>query len=76
MHPIEESWLLQFPVIFTADIFECIWLTCWHAESSKGRNSEVNPVNTFLWHDYETFGANPIADRPAQFAAIRTDEEF
>jgi exodeoxyribonuclease-1 len=76
MHPIEESWLLQFPVIFTADIFECIWLTCWHAESSKGRNSEVNPVNTFLWHDYETFGANPIADRPAQFAAIRTDEEL
>lgn len=28
---------------------------------------------TFLWHDYETFGANPKRDRPAQFAAIRTD---
>lgn len=28
---------------------------------------------TFLWHDYETFGANPRYDRPAQFAAIRTD---
>jgi exodeoxyribonuclease-1 len=28
---------------------------------------------TFLWHDYETFGANPRRDRPAQFAAIRTD---
>jgi exodeoxyribonuclease-1 len=28
---------------------------------------------TFLWHDYETFGANPMIDRPAQFAAIRTD---
>ena len=27
----------------------------------------------FLWHDYETFGANPRADRPCQFAAIRTD---
>ena len=27
---------------------------------------------TFLWHDYETFGANPMADRPAQFAAQRT----
>jgi exodeoxyribonuclease I len=28
---------------------------------------------TFLWHDYETFGVNPRRDRPAQFAAIRTD---
>ena len=36
----------------------------------------MKPVNTFLWHDYETFGANPIADRPAQFAAIRTDAEL
>lgn len=31
---------------------------------------------SFLWHDYETFGANPMADRPAQFAAIRTDAEL
>ena len=31
---------------------------------------------TFLWHDYETFGANPMADRPAQFAAQRTDSEL
>ena len=29
--------------------------------------------DTFLWHDYETFGANPRRDRPAQFAAVRTD---
>lgn len=29
---------------------------------------------TFLWHDYETFGASPLWDRPAQFAALRTDE--
>ncbi|MGD8346058.1 MAG: exodeoxyribonuclease I [Lysobacterales bacterium] len=28
---------------------------------------------TFLWHDYETFGADPMIDRPAQFAALRTD---
>lgn len=28
---------------------------------------------TFLWHDYETFGTHPAFDRPAQFAAIRTD---
>lgn len=30
-------------------------------------------THTFLWHDYETFGANTRRDRPAQFAAIRTD---
>lgn len=30
-------------------------------------------TETFLWHDYETFGADPRRDRPAQFAAIRTD---
>lgn len=28
---------------------------------------------TFYWHDYETFGADPAWDRPAQFAGIRTD---
>ena len=31
---------------------------------------------TFLWHDYETFGINPRVDRPAQFAAIRTDADL
>ena len=33
----------------------------------------MNSEPTFLWHDYETFGANPQLDRPAQFAAIRTN---
>lgn len=28
---------------------------------------------SIFWHDYETFGANPARDRPAQFAGIRTD---
>lgn len=28
---------------------------------------------SILWHDYETFGASPADDFPAQFAAIRTD---
>lgn len=28
---------------------------------------------TFLWFDFETFGADPRRDRPAQFAARRTD---
>ena len=32
--------------------------------------------HTFLWHDYETFGAVPRRDRPAQFAAIRTDAQL
>ncbi|MFI4939538.1 MAG: exodeoxyribonuclease I [Burkholderiales bacterium] len=32
--------------------------------------------HTFLWHDYETFGAQTRRDRPAQFAAIRTDAEL
>lgn len=31
---------------------------------------------TFLWHDYETFGAQPMVDRPVQFAAQRTDAEL
>ena len=33
----------------------------------------MNTEPTFLWHDYETFGANASLDRPAQFAAIRTN---
>ena len=33
-------------------------------------------THTFLWHDYETFGANVRRDRPAQFAAIRDDAEL
>jgi len=32
--------------------------------------------HSFLWHDYETFGANTRRDRPAQFAAVRTDGEL
>lgn len=33
-------------------------------------------ADTLLWHDYETFGADPRYDRPVQFAAIRTDLDF
>ncbi|MEO7128038.1 MAG: exodeoxyribonuclease I [Rhodoferax sp.] len=33
-------------------------------------------MHTFLWHDYETFGTQVRRDRPAQFAAIRTDAEL
>lgn len=28
---------------------------------------------TLYWHDFETWGANPNVDRPAQFAGVRTD---
>ncbi|MBS61763.1 exonuclease I [Salinisphaera sp. C84B14] len=31
---------------------------------------------TYFWHDYETFGADPRRDKPAQFAGIRTDMDF
>jgi exodeoxyribonuclease I len=31
------------------------------------------PSTTFLWHDYETTGADPRRDRPSQFAGIRTN---
>jgi exodeoxyribonuclease-1 len=31
---------------------------------------------SFYWHDYETWGADPRLDRPAQFAGLRTDLDF
>ena len=31
---------------------------------------------TFYWHDYETFGADPSRDRPVQFAGQRTDADL
>lgn len=31
---------------------------------------------SFFFYDYESFGVNPATDRPAQFAGIRTDEDF
>ena len=31
-------------------------------------------MKTLFWHDYETWGVNPMLDKPAQFAGIRTDE--
>jgi exodeoxyribonuclease I len=38
------------------------------------KNNLAQP--TFYFHDYETFGINPALDRPAQFAGVRTDEDF
>lgn len=33
-------------------------------------------MQTFYWHDYETWGVDPSRDRPCQFAGIRTDLDF
>lgn len=33
-------------------------------------------IRSFYWHDYETFGADPVHDRPSQFAGVRTDTEL
>ena len=33
-------------------------------------------MQTFYWHDYETWGASPARDRPSQFAGVRTDLDF
>ena len=33
-------------------------------------------METFYWHDYETFGVDPIRTRPAQFGGLRTDSEL
>lgn len=30
-------------------------------------------MNSFYWHDYETWGTRPSVDRPSQFAGVRTD---
>ncbi|MFI3185763.1 MAG: exodeoxyribonuclease I [Methylococcaceae bacterium] len=33
-------------------------------------------LQTFYWHDYETFGIDPRRDRAVQFAGVRTDFDF
>ncbi|WP_110691471.1 exodeoxyribonuclease I [Salinicola halophyticus] len=47
-------------------------------QSNKFQSQKVQPQAepTFLWHDYETFGADPRRHRASQFAAIRTDADF
>jgi exodeoxyribonuclease-1 len=36
----------------------------------------MSDPKSFYWHDYETWGAQPAIDRPAQFAGLRTDPDF
>ncbi len=33
-------------------------------------------MKSLFWFDFETFGVNPVKDKPSQFAAIRTDFQF
>lgn len=33
-------------------------------------------TRSFYWHDYETFGVDPVHDRPSQFAGVRTDADL
>ena len=33
-------------------------------------------ADSFYWYDLETFGLDPVWDRPAQFAGLRTDYEL
>lgn len=33
-------------------------------------------MDTFYWHDYETWGVSPAEDMPSQFAGVRTDMDF
>lgn len=33
-------------------------------------------MDTFYWHDYETWGISPAEDMPSQFAGVRTDTDF
>jgi len=42
----------------------------------QSKKAQSQAESTFLWHDYETFGADPRRHRASQFAAIRTDTEF
>jgi Exodeoxyribonuclease I subunit C (EC 3.1.11.1) len=52
---------------------------CTHQRHLRDRTpfyaASLSPARFFI-HDYETFGTRPALDRPAQFAAIRTDEAF
>lgn len=39
----------------------------------KPKMAAISDFTSFYWYDFETFGINSRADRPAQFAGLRTD---
>ncbi len=45
------------------------------AVAGQSQSTTMPAKNTvsLYWHDYETWGADPRRDRPAQFAGVRTD---
>ncbi len=47
-----------------------------HPLTEHLRLNRMTMPDSFLWHDYETFGADSRRDRPAQFAALRTNAEL
>ena len=44
--------------------------------SARSKSRPLSSSETFYWHDYETSGAEVSADRPLQFAGMRTDRGF
>ena len=42
----------------------------------KNPGPQMNNKATLYWYDYEAFGLNPMTDRLAQFAGVRTDMEM
>lgn len=50
-------------------------IDCTYAISGIGYHLCSQPHPGFLFHDDETFGTRPVLARPAQFAAIRIDED-
>lgn len=45
-------------------------------QTIRKRQMNNSAPPTFYWYDYEAFGLNPMSDRLAQFAGIRTDMEL
>lgn len=43
------------------------------SQRQKNVSSAHNSQPSILWHDYESWGAQPQKDHPSQFAAVRTD---
>jgi exodeoxyribonuclease-1 len=53
----------------------CTAPLCGQVADLLGYRSPMTETS-FFWHDYETFGTNPRADRPSQFAGVRTDADL
>lgn len=47
-----------------------------HVKYRKPQADSILANQTFYWHDYETWGANPALDRASQFAGVRTDADL